>query len=71
MYFLAPLVLAVALSAALYKTQEVWNKTAFELYVNPTKEVVADVAALRQRVLAGQMSAEQAEVLISKKYETA
>ena len=68
MYFLAPLILAAAFSAALYKTQEIWNKDLYEARVNPTAQVKADVAELQQRVQAGQISSEQAEIAMAGKY---
>ena len=71
MYFLAPLILAAAFSAALYKTQEVWNKDLYEARVNPTAQVKADVAELQQRVQAGQISSAQANVAMGLKYGTA
>ena len=68
MYFLAPLILAAAFSAALYKTQEVWNKDLYEAQVNPTGQVQADVSVLQQRIQAGQISPAQAETAMANKY---
>ena len=69
MKILAPLILLAGLSAALYKTQEVWPKSEFDLQakgVHP--EVVKDVGQLQAAVKAGQLTGTQAETAFKGKY---
>ena len=69
MKILAPLILLAGLSAALYKTQEVWPKSEFDLQakgVHP--EVVRDVGQLQAAMKGGKLTGMQAEAAFKGKY---
>ena len=52
MHYLAPLAIVLALSGAIYRTQEVWNKTEYDLFITLgwAKDVASDFAQLQKAV---------------------
>ena len=48
MYFLAPLVLALVVSGALYKTKEIWPKAAYDLLTEKGASKVTKILQLQK-----------------------
>jgi len=65
MYFLAPLVCALLVSGALYKTKEVWPKAAYDLLTaekkNEAEQLLQFEKTLNAQVKTGHISALEAK----------
>ena len=48
MYFLAPLVLALVVSGALYKTKEIWPKAAYDMLTEKGPSAVTKILQLQK-----------------------
>jgi hypothetical protein len=69
MQLLAPLILIVGFSAALYKTLDVWPIAEYTLQKQGMHQAVAkDVTTLRGLVDKGQIAPKQAETMLQQKY---
>ena len=71
MKLLAPFVILLGVTAALYKTIDVWPLTEYTLQKQGMHEVVVkDVTALRTLVTKGQLGPQQAQTILEQKYGT-
>ena len=70
MYILAPAVLVLGLSFALYGTKEVWQLSVYTMQSKNIHPVIAeDIAELQTGVRTGQISKDQAETLFQQKHQ--
>ena len=70
MYILAPAVLVLGLSFALYGTKEVWQLSVYTMQEKNIHPVIAkDIAELQTGVRTGQISKDQAETLFQQKHQ--
>ena len=69
MYILAPAVLVLGLSFALYGTKEVWQLSVYTMQSKNIHPVIAeDIAELQEGVRTGQIRPDQAESLFRQKH---
>ena len=69
MYILAPAVLVLALSFALYGTKEVWQTSVYNMEMkNVPFQVAEDIGELQTGVRKGQISQDQAESLFQERH---
>ena len=69
MYILAPAVLVLGLSFALYGTKEVWQLSVYTMQSKNIHPVIAeDIAELQEGVRKGKISKDQAEFLFRDKH---
>ena len=65
MYFLAPLVVALVVSGALYKTKEVWPKASYDLLTekasNKVERLLEVGKFLRRQVTEGKITEQEAQ----------
>ena len=70
MYILAPAVLVLGLSFALYGTKEVWQLSVYTMQEKNIHPVIAeDIAELQTGVRTGQIRPDQAEMLFQQKHQ--
>ena len=69
MYILAPAVLVLGLSFALYGTKEVWQPSVYNMEMkNVPFQVAEDIGELQTGVRTGQIRPDQAEMLFRQKH---
>ncbi len=70
MHYLAPLAIVLALSGAIYRTQEVWNKTEYDLFITLgwAKDVASDFAQLQKAVRGKKITAGHAQEMLQRKW---
>ena len=69
MYILAPAVLVLGLSFALYGTKEVWQLSVYTMQSKNIHPVIAeDIAELQEGVRKGKISKDQAELMFQDKH---
>ena len=70
MYILAPAVLVLGLSFALYGTKEVWQTSVYNMELkNVPFQVAEDIGELQTGVRKGQISQDQAESLFRERHK--